>query len=176
MAIARRKKTVEFDGAQFIISPLTYNELEQYGELKEKFSSDTTSGKLTKGSKEWFKAARSNVFFVVRCGINNAIPEVQRLQNDRIAALEAGNRTAEVEETYSNGMRDLVGQGIAISEANLLGEMDDELATDIWREVLGFSGLEMLSKEELKKLIKENAEKDAEKGAAKSTGEAKASS
>jgi len=63
--VARRKKSVEVDGASFVISPLTYSQIEEHA-LRSKAWNDTPSEKRDR------KVLRDLALWVVCCGLNNA--------------------------------------------------------------------------------------------------------
>jgi len=77
MPLARRKKTVVFDEASFTITPLTYNQLEEYAEMvKETANADLSN-------KETARKARGHVFFVIRCGLNN-LPQAEPVTDEQL--------------------------------------------------------------------------------------------
>jgi hypothetical protein len=176
--IARRKKTINIDGAEFIFSPLTYDELEHYALLQEELRTDVSAGKIKEDSADHQKRLRSRVFYFICCGLNNAKPEVQKLQSEKITAIHSGKTDEEAELIYKDGMKILAAEGIAVTEKNLRAEMDDDLASDLWREIFKFtdSGITILSKEDIRKIVKDKLEKEKQGKESKSEGEAQASS
>jgi|SRR5271157_6019405 len=127
MALPRRKKTFTMDGAEFVISPLTYDEMEAYGEKLKAFNENLAS--LKNNSKpqtiklddevpipvEVRKEMRENAFYVICCGLNNA------------------------------------GAEPLVTSEMLTKEIDDKLAGELVMEILKFNGLEMPSLEEMKR-------------------------
>jgi hypothetical protein len=73
MALPRRKKPFTKDGATFTVSPLTYDEMEEYlGKLKAT-AERLDSLKLAKDAPippDITKERRENAFYVLCCGLN----------------------------------------------------------------------------------------------------------
>jgi hypothetical protein len=68
--ITRRKKEIEFDGAKFTISPLTYDQVTEHGEMiRQYLESKPDATKLT---PEQHKVLQGITFFGICCGLNNA--------------------------------------------------------------------------------------------------------
>lgn len=74
-----RKKTVVFDGAEFTISPLTFNQMEAYEEERLKVQSEFPSEKSGEFSKEHLQKSRSSVLSVIVTSLNNLLPEGNRI-------------------------------------------------------------------------------------------------
>lgn len=85
--IARRKKTVELDGAAFIITPLTYKEMTEYGELSAEWEKQSGNVDLNKLSQSQREMLQRNTFYVIRCGLNGALqPGAEQITDDDIRA------------------------------------------------------------------------------------------
>src|SRR5579872_2297457 len=96
---------VSIDGAEFIISPLTFSEMETYADMQRQFAEDIAAKKFDENGKESLSRSRSNVFFVICCGLNNA------------------------------------GMEPVVTAEQLPKEIDDVLATKLWRSILEFTGI-----------------------------------
>ncbi len=124
MPIPRRKKPFTFDGAEVILSPMTYNELDEYGVRRKETGEKIEALKLPAGAlfsdypEELRKEMRNNALFVVRCGMNNA------------------------------------GIDPPVTEESLQAEMDDILAGLIAAEVFRLNGFKVPTPEEADRLAK----------------------
>jgi len=143
LALPRRIKTVTIDGAEFKIAPLTYNELEEYGERvktareKRLEFEKQNDDKEAASPPELQKEMRNNAFFAICCGLNNAIPEI-------IAQQDLLFREQISSEDYDKAIA-----AIAITPKQLLAQVDDLLGAQLASEILNFNGLQMPSKAEL---------------------------
>jgi len=88
--LARRRKTFELDGAQFLISPLTYGQLEEYA-TKSKEINDRLKDKDAKeyAATDW-QEYRSLRFWVICAALNNADPEAGVTEEDVRTQMENG--------------------------------------------------------------------------------------
>ena len=116
--LARRKKECNFDGAEFVISPMTYNQIEEYGEMQKQFREKhkdfialDANDLLTEEQQEKYqpaiKASRAIAHFVLCAGLNNADEKLQ------------------------------------LTPQEVVAEMDDGLAGNLIREILLFSGVRL---------------------------------
>lgn len=73
MPLPRRKKPFTMDGAEFILSPLTYDQLEEYLERAKATAEKLEQLKLKPEDKipeELANERTANAFFVIRCGLS----------------------------------------------------------------------------------------------------------
>ena len=139
MSIPRRKKLFTMDGAEFLIAPLTYDELDEYGErlktTREKvldlnLPAEAEPEQIPKHLRD---EMRANAFYLVCCGMNNAIPEVveqkEKLQDGQIdqAAYDAAVKPFE------------------ITPRKLAKQMDDVTASILTTKILELNGVRSLS-------------------------------
>lgn len=163
-AIARRKNTYKLDGgAEIVYGPLSFDELEAYGERR-----DNTNKKITAYRKEHKTGTlpkdivaemQDNCFYAVCCGINNAIPEVIALQDK----LEF--------EVITQEEFDIQVKPFAVTAKFMRRRLDDKLCADLLMEVLRFTGLNIPTKAELEKMQKtmNEGEEANEQGGAKAS-------
>lgn len=111
--LARRKKTFEKDGAQFVISPLTFGQLEEYAAT-------------SKAINEKFKDKDPNA----KPGTDKAYTadELKEYQNLRFWVICAALNNA-------------AANGEAITENDIREQMDDGTAQPLWEDIIQFSGL-----------------------------------
>ena len=79
MLLPRRKKTFVMDGAEFTISPLTYDEMETYGEKLKAFNEKLATLKLGDDQPvplDLRKEMRENAFYVICRGLGNGADTV----------------------------------------------------------------------------------------------------
>jgi hypothetical protein len=99
--LARRKKDCTFDGADFVISPMTYSQIEEYGlmqkEFREKhkdFIALDPNALLTEEEQEKYQpavqASRAIAHFVLCAGLNNANEALQLTPQDVVAEMDDG--------------------------------------------------------------------------------------
>src|SRR5271156_2603915 len=118
MPLARRKTSFTQDGAEFQIAPLTYDEYEIYLEQQKELASLNLSD--DNFPEEARQKSRRLTFFVVCCGLNNAVSQIIEAQ-DKLA------RDKLSEDEYN-----VVVKEHGTTEAVLLKEMDDFLAAKMW--------------------------------------------
>ena len=123
--LARRKKTVVVDGASFLISPLTFDQIEQYTQRATEFHEKHKNGnngdaasEVARFSPEDQRELRDNTFFVICAGMNNA------------------------DET------------LGLQSSDLSADMDDITAAWLFGEIMEFTGIHVPKLEEIKRQIK----------------------
>jgi hypothetical protein len=153
--IARRKKTFEMDGAKYIISPLTYDEVEAYGLATEQFAQKRIAAGSGRGNftTEEMKQLRDITLTCIAQSLNSANDTI----TDARDAIRARNMTL---EEYAEKIEPL-----ELTVSDLTAEMDDIMAAKLFREVVGMTGLRVPTDAEVEAAMRAPAE-----------GEAKASS
>ena len=139
--IARRTKSVTHDGATFVISALSFDELEAYGIMQKDL------GEAIEAKKDIREKARTNTFFVLCCGLNNAVKEIQEAQE----LLQFGKID---QPAFEDKIRPF-----AVTTKILRSVIDDLLASNLWRDILIFTGLKLPTEEEIAKMAEESAAK-----------------
>jgi hypothetical protein len=82
--LARRRKTFELDGAQFVIAPLTYGQLEEYAAKSKEINEKFKDKKAEEYQQEDWLVYRSMRFWVICAALNNATPDGPLITEDDI--------------------------------------------------------------------------------------------
>lgn len=82
--IPRRRKLFSIDGAEFIVAPLSHDELIKYGEMEEEFNK--LKPDLAKLTPEQHELARKMTRYAICCGLNGVNPDAEPVTSEDIGA------------------------------------------------------------------------------------------
>ncbi len=127
--VARRKKTITMDVAEFVISPLTYSEVEEHTVRSLDHNQKTKEPGLDR--KLLFEELKRLALWTVACGLNNANDEIT---DARFQVAQGWMSPAD----YAAKIKPL-----EITVDSLFQNMDDILAGKLIREIFEFAGIKL---------------------------------